>query len=63
MTDRPTALERAFDLARTGNYAGVSELRQQLKTEGYSVEQLSGPALLRQLRELCTASHSAAAPE
>jgi hypothetical protein len=63
MTDRLTALERAFDLARTGKYAGVSELRQQLKSEGYSVEQLSGPALLRQLRELCTASQAAAAPD
>jgi hypothetical protein len=61
MIDRPTALERAFDLARTGKYAGLSELRQQLKTEGYSIEQLSGPVLLRQLRELCVASAGNAA--
>ena len=61
MIERPTALERAFDLARSGKYAGVSELRQQLKIEGYSPEQLSGPALLRQLRDLCIASGGGAA--
>jgi hypothetical protein len=61
MTERPTALERAFDLARSGKYAGVSALRQQLKIEGYSPEQLSGPTLLRQLRELCIASGGGAA--
>lgn len=59
MTLRPTALERAFALARTGDYPGVSELRAQLKAEGYAVLQLEGPSLLRQLRELCTASRKA----
>ena len=29
---------------------------ERLKAEGYGVEQLSGPALLRQLRDLCAAS-------
>jgi hypothetical protein len=59
MTSRPTVLERAFALARTGNYPGLSELRAQLKAEGYSILQLEGPSLLRQLRELCTASSKA----
>jgi hypothetical protein len=62
MIDRPTALERAFDLARTGKYASVTELRVQLKAEGYSGEQLTGPKLLRQLRDLCVASGGAANP-
>ena len=56
MTSRPTALERAFALARTGEYPGVSELKTQLKAEGYATLQLEGPSLLRQLRTLCAAS-------
>jgi hypothetical protein len=60
MTQRATTLERAFELARSGKYAGVSELRQQLKAEGYSPDQLTGPALLRQLRDLCIASAGSA---
>ncbi len=56
MTDRPTTLERAFELARTGEYARVSDIRAQLKTEGYTLHQLEGPTLVRQLRDLCVAS-------
>ncbi|HEY4031962.1 MAG TPA: hypothetical protein VGM25_16570 [Caulobacteraceae bacterium] len=56
MTIRPTALERAFALARTGEYPGLSELKTQLKAEGYATLQLEGPSLLRQLRTLCTES-------
>ena len=54
MSSRPTTLERAFTLARSGDYPGVSEIRVQLKAEGYSVQQMEGPSLLRQLREICT---------
>jgi len=53
---RPFALERAFELARSGECAKLEDIRERLKAEGYGVEQLSGPALLRQLRELCVAS-------
>jgi hypothetical protein len=56
MTFRSTALERAFTLARSGDYVGVAEIKGQLKAEGYSVQQLEGPLLMRQLRELCVAS-------
>ncbi|HEY5409852.1 MAG TPA: hypothetical protein VIJ94_03900 [Caulobacteraceae bacterium] len=56
MDFRPTALERAFALARSGEYAGVAEVRKQLKAEGYSDQQVNGPALMRQLRDLCVAS-------
>jgi hypothetical protein len=51
-----TPLERAFALARTGDYAGVSEIRNQLQAEGYETRQLEGPALLKQLRALCDAA-------
>jgi hypothetical protein len=53
MTYRPTALERAFKLAKSGDYANVSELKAQLQAEGFSPSQLEGPTLLRQLRDLC----------
>lgn len=59
MTTRPTTLERAFELARTGDYLGIAEIRAQLKAEGYSLGQLEGPSLMRQLRELCIASRKA----
>jgi hypothetical protein len=49
-------LERAFDLARSGDYAGVSQIRAQLKAEGYPTTQLEGPTLLAQLRRLCAAA-------
>jgi hypothetical protein len=45
-------LERAFQLARSGQYANVSEVRDQLRRENYSIEQVSGLELTRQLREL-----------
>ena len=56
MDSRPTALERAFALARSGDYDGIAAIRLQLKTEGYVLAQLEGPTLMRQLRALCTAS-------
>lgn len=52
-TPRPTPLERAFALAADGRYLSAHEIKQQLKSEGFSTEQITGPALLRQIRELC----------
>jgi len=49
---RPGAVERAFELARSGACNNLSSLRDRLGTEGYSVRQIDGPVLLRQLREL-----------
>jgi hypothetical protein len=48
-----TSLERAFALARAGECAGVSEIRNRLRAEGYRIDQLEGPMLQRQLREIC----------
>jgi len=53
MPTNSTPLERAFALARTGDYVGVAEVRAQLKAEGYDTAQLAGPSLLKQLRKLC----------
>lgn len=55
MTYPPSTLERAFELARSGEYAGVHEIRLQLKRERFeSVEaHLAGPSINRQLKALC----------
>ena len=52
----PTAVERAFELARSGRCAGVAQIRLQLKVEGHSGAQIWGPSLTRQLRALCNAA-------
>ena len=45
-----TAIERAFELARSGQYASLSDVRRQLRIEGHSQEQIQGTTLLRQIR-------------
>ncbi len=56
MDFRPTPLERAFTLANSGTCSGVDDIRRQLRAEGYPVQSIEGPTLIRQLRELCAAS-------
>jgi hypothetical protein len=58
-------LERAFELARSGDFVGVAEIRKQLKRENFGAQsvQLSGPALVKQLRSLCDAARSERAAE
>lgn len=46
-----TALERAFALANSGRFTSVSDIKSALKAEGYSLEQITGGALLKQLRQ------------
>jgi hypothetical protein len=52
MNDRPTALERAFQLAKSGRCVSIEEIDKILKRERYSPKQTSGPALRRQIREV-----------
>ena len=51
----PSLIERAYQLARSGEYATVSAIKAQLKSEGYvSVERhLQGASILHDLRRLC----------
>ena len=56
MDSRPTALERAFELARSGACEDLTALRRQLQAEGYSRRLIDGRALIRQLSDLCKAS-------
>jgi len=62
---KPTtpALERAFELARSGSCRGLDDIRRQMLTEGYSLRQgeLWGLGLRRQLKQICQ-SASAAKP-
>ena len=58
MDDRVTALERAFQLAKSGEYASVSAIKKQLKAERYEVTQITGRALSKQLNDLIKAAQS-----
>jgi hypothetical protein len=53
MEPNKTAIERAFELARSGGCADISHIRARLVAEGYSANQISGPRLIRQIRDLC----------
>jgi hypothetical protein len=54
-----TALERAFMLARSGDYDSIEHIRSRLKVEDYELSQLRGPVLLRQINRLCAKDRSA----
>ena len=56
MDHRMTALERAFQLARSGEVSALSEIRRTLHREGYSGNQIEGPTLKRQLTGLIKAA-------
>jgi hypothetical protein len=62
-SNRPTCIERAFELANSGACAGVQDIRKQLRAEGYAETQLYGSALSRQLRDLCLAASKRGAAE
>lgn len=55
MSHSPSTLERAFDLARSGECASVADIRLRLKREGHDQVEahLRGPAISKQLRLLC----------
>jgi len=56
MDQNKTALERAFELARTGRYPTVELIRRAISAEGYFQSQIEGRELSKQLRELIAAS-------
>lgn len=55
-----TTLERAFALARSGEFATVNEIRTKLKAERHDQVEahLAGPSIKRQLARLCTESRN-----
>lgn len=58
MNTTPSTLERAFELARSGECASTAEIRLRLKKERHDQVEahLQGPSITRQLRALCNAS-------
>ena len=52
MQQNLTALERAFELANSGNCENVDDIKKALKSEGYSDQQITGRALGKQLTGL-----------
>ena len=56
MDQNVTALERAFQLANSGNVATLDTLKRQLKAEGYSAATITGNTLHKQLLALIHAS-------
>jgi hypothetical protein len=50
-----TELERAFQLAKSGDCRTVDEIRKKLSAEGYYATQITGKGLLRQLQALIAA--------
>jgi hypothetical protein len=58
MDSNTTVLERAFQLAKSGQCATVTEIQQRLSDEGYMTAQITGPMLLKQLRAHIATSQS-----
>jgi hypothetical protein len=58
---RPTTLERAYELARSGSCRTVGDIKGRLQAEGYEgvKDRLYGASLTAALRKLC-AEHYAA---
>ncbi len=52
MDQHTTSLERAFQLARSGRFRSVTDIRKALRDEGYSDADFVGKSLLAQLRGL-----------
>jgi hypothetical protein len=51
-----TAMERAFQLAKSGVYASVPDIKRRLNAEGFSVAQITGRVLFMQLNALIQAA-------
>jgi hypothetical protein len=53
MDPKISALERAFQLARSGQAPSIDDIKKRLKREGYEENAVDGgPLLARQLRKL-----------
>ena len=52
MDSKPSPIERAFQLAGTGRYATIAEVRLQLVREGFRHYELEGPLLRRQIMDI-----------
>lgn len=60
MNNRPTTLERAYQLAESGECRTVGEVKKRLQSEGFEriADQLYGRTVTNALRDRCTAAAS-----
>lgn len=58
---RPTTLERAYELARSGDCRTVGDIKSRLQSEGHErvQDRLYGGSLTSALRKLCVAHYVA----
>jgi hypothetical protein len=56
MDPKLSAIERAFQIARSGHAPNVQDIKDALRKEGYSPEQISGSALSKQLTAIIAAA-------
>ena len=63
MEPNVSTLERAFQLAATGRYVTVSEIKLVLTREGYRHELVDGPELSKQLVAAITKARAERAPK
>ena len=58
MDSRSSTVERAYELARSGLFRNLTELRLRLRAEGFvdAPAQISGPTLTGELRRLLVAA-------
>lgn len=63
-TNRPTIIERAFELAGSGKVESLASLRRQLTKEGFSSvsAHIQGAALTKQLNAMIRALHPITPP-
>ncbi len=47
-----SVLERAFQLAKSGKYSTVTDIKKRLTVEGYSITKVTGGQLYKQLMAL-----------
>jgi hypothetical protein len=57
MKPNVNTLERAFELARTGEFDSIGQLKSRLDQEGYPSGLVVGPYLTGQLRDLMRMAH------
>jgi hypothetical protein len=58
MDTNKTSLERAFDLAKSGNCANLTHIIIRVRREGYDSFQIEGPSLKKQLALLIAEAKS-----
>jgi len=61
--DGPTELERAFQLAKSGRCGSLDDIRNQLRSEGYSTAYITGKGLVTQLRALIETARAPRGPK